>query len=582
MMMRFSCLLIALYSMTAHAQFGPLIESAPERGTMIAVPGTKYMVSSANPHATAAGQEILKKGGSAADAAIAVQLVLSMVEPQSSGVGGGGFAMMYDAASGKIRSYDGRETAPASTTANLFIGTDGKPVPFIEAYQGGRSVGIPGSFRLMQTIHKNHGKLKWRDVFQPAIRLAEKGFAVSPRLHSMLDNAKGIGAKFPALKTQYLDVNGNALAAGTVLPSKPYAKLLRAIAKKGADYYYSGAPADNAIAAAASSPVAPAKMTRDDFKNYRVIERKPICAAYRKYKFCSMGPPSSGASTIIATLTMLEKYNLAGLGAKSADSIHLIAEALAISFADRDQYIADPAFANIPLEGLLDPAYLELRGRLIDPLKASGAVKAGLPPAPIKSAFMPGLDHTERGTSHLSIVDAQGNAVSLTTTVQAPFGSFLYVDGYFLNNQLTDFSFVPTRDGNPVANAAAAGKRPRSSMSPAIILDAENKPVLVIGSAGGSRIIAHTLKTIIAVIDWNMDVQTAISYPNFFKTAQGLEIEPGEIAAAVKATLESRGHKIIERPNVSGLHGIQIIRKAKGIQLLGGADPHREGVAIGE
>ncbi len=581
-MIRLFCLLALLVASPALAQFGPLLEASPNRGVLVAVPGTKYMVTSANPLASAAGAEILKAGGNAVDAAIATHLVLSMVEPQSSGVGGGGFAMVYDAATGNMRSYDGRESAPASATGALFLGADGKPVPFLEAYQGGRPIGIPGSFRLMETLHKNHGKLKWAKLFKPAIRLAEKGFAVSPRLHDMLESAKSIGSKFPALTQHYMDASGAAVAAGTVLPEKDYAKLLRGVASKGADYYYLGAPADHVIAAAASSPVAPVTFTRDDFRTYQVIERRPICAPYRKFKICSMGPPSSGASTLVAALTMLEKYNLAGLGPKSADSVHLIAEALAIGFADRDQFIADPAFVSVPIDGLLDPAYLELRGRLIDPLKAGGPVKAGQPPTPVKAAWAPGLQHTEQGTSHLSVVDAAGNAISMTMTVQAPFGSFLRVDGYMLNNQLTDFSFVPTREGVAVANAAAAGKRPRSSMSPTIVLDANNKPVLVIGSAGGARIIAHTLKTVIGVLDWGMDVQTAIAYPNFFKTAQGLEIEPGEIATLLKPALEARGHKVIERANVSGLHGIQLVREGTSVKLLGGADPHREGVALGE
>jgi gamma-glutamyltranspeptidase / glutathione hydrolase len=574
--------LIALLSSSTYAQFGPLIESAPDRGVMVAVPGTKFMVASANPLASAAGKEILKQGGSAVDATIAIELVLSLVEPQSSGVGGGGFALVYDAASGKIRSYDGRETAPASASANLFLGADGKPVAFIDSYQGGRPVGIPGLFRLMEILHKNHGKLKWRALFQPAIRLAEKGFVVSPRLHMMLDNAKNIGVKFPALKSHYFDANGEALAAGAVLKDADYAKLLRAVAKNGAAYFYEGPPAEAIIAAVGNSPVAPVAIIKDDFKNYQVVERNPVCAAYRKYKICSMGPPSSGASTLIASLAILEKYNLQGLGAKSANSIHLIAEALAISFADRDQYIADPAFVTVPLEGLLDPNYLEYRGKLLDPLKAGGPVKAGNPPTPVKAAFAPGLQHIEQGTSHLSVVDGQGNTVALTQTVQAPFGSFLRVNGFLLNNELTDFSFVPMRDGLVVANNVEPGKRPRSSMSPTIVLDEDNKPVLSIGSAGGARIIAHTLKTLIAVLDWNMDIQSAISYPNFFKTTQSLEIEPGEIATALKAELTARGHTVIEKSNVSGLQGIQIVRSAKGVKLFGGADPHREGVALGE
>ena len=570
---------LLLISQSAFAQFGPLIESAPFRSNMPEVSARQQMVAAANPLAAQAGKEMLDAGGSATDAVIAMQLVLSLVEPQSSGIGGGGFALLYDAQKQKLVSLDGRESAPASVTPSLFLGADGKPVPLAEAYQGGRSVGVPGMIKLMARAHKASGRLSWQRLFRPAIRLSRDGFIVTPRLAMMLANADSLMKNVPATRRYFSRADGTLLQAGDRLRNPDYAALLARIAARGPDAFYAGSNARALIKAVADSPVAPAKLTQADLDAYAVIERPPLCGPYRGYRICSMGPPSSGATTILAALALLERFDLKALGPNNADAIHVIAEALAIAFADRERYLADPAFVAVPVTGLLDPAYLASRAALIDVNKAGGPYSAGNPPGADQSAFGLGLSHDIPSTSHMVAVDRRGNMVSWTGTVQAPFGSFLLAGGALLNNELTDFAFTPEKDGKPVANRAEPGKRPRSSMAPLIAFDASGKPVLAVGSAGGSRIIAHVLKALIARLDWGMSVQRAIDYPNVFKTPQGLEMEPGPVLSAVRAGLEAKGHKIIERLNVSGVQAIA--READG-SLSGGADPRREGVALGD
>lgn len=563
----------------------PVEKSGAQYASKNAVQATRFMAASANPHASAAGQEILRAGGSAVDAAIAMQLVLSLVEPQSSGVGGGGFLLTFDAETGKAASYDGREAAPASATPALFLGADGKPLPFAQAFTGGRVVGIPGAFRLMDLAHKRHGKLKWQALFQPAIRLAEQGFAISPRMFAMLESAAPIARDFPDVQRAYYGEDGKPLPVGTVLKTPEYAALLREIAAKGADAYYLGAPAERAIAAITSAPKAPVAVTKADFANYRAIEREAVCGTYRAYKICGMGPPSSAATTLIATLKMLEGFDLKALGPQSPEAIHLIAEATALAYADRGHYLADPAFVQVPVKGLIDEQYLAGRARLINPGRATNRYPVGTPPMDQpQAALAPHVGPQIPSTTHFVAVDAEGNAASWTASIQAPFGAFLMVDGYILNNELTDFSFVPEANGHPVANRAEAGKRPRSSMAPTLVFDHEGRLVLAVGSAGGSRIITHVLKTLIATLDWGMDVQSAISSPNFHKDDSGtLEIERGSQLEALRPRLEAMGHKVAARATVSGLQGIQILRDEAGkVTLLGGADPRREGIALGD
>ncbi len=565
------------------AQFGPLTESAPQRRNMLAARGTQQMVAAANPLAAAAGKKILDAGGSAIDAVIAMQLILSLVEPQSSGIGGGGFVLAYDAKRGSVTSFDGRETAPASATADVFKTVNGQSMSMIDAYQGGRSVGVPGTIALMARSHKAQGRLPWKALFEPAIIAARDGFAVSPRMHSMIDNAQSLIDKFPVAKSSFIGSDGKALGAGALYKSPAYAAILQKIAQDGARAFYRGDNASAIVAAVKTSAVSPASLTLKDLRNYKVIERAPVCGAYRSYKICSMGPPSSGAIAILQSLKLLEGYDLKAMGPQSADAVHLIAESLAIAFADRETYLADPDFFDVPTDGLLDKNYLATRAALLSISKAGGPYSAGTPPTKTKSALAPNSNIDVPSTSHMVAADKYGNVASWTGTVQAPFGSFLMVNGYMLNNELTDFSFVPERNGKPVANKVEAGKRPRSSMSPTIVFDEQGRVVMALGSAGGSRIIAHVLKCIIAQLDWGLDIQQAIDYPNFFKSAQEFEIEPGALATAIKPQLESKGHHLTERRNVSGLAGLTISYDANGARMLrGGADSRREGVALGD
>jgi gamma-glutamyltranspeptidase / glutathione hydrolase len=584
MMMRARFLLpLLLLAAPALAQFGPLVESAPQRAGMVAAHGTQQMVAAANPLAAAAGKQILDQGGSAMDAVIAMQLVLTLVEPQSSGIGGGGFVLHFDAKHSRLTSLDGRETAPAAARDTLFLGADGKPVSLIEAYQGGRAVGVPGMVALMVQAHKTQGKLPWKALFVPAIKLARDGFAVSPRLSGMLVNAQSLIDKFPATKANFTSVDGKTFAAGAAYQNKAYAATLENIARKGPTAFYRGANAQAIVDAVHSSPISPATLSLKDLRDYKVVARAPLCGSYRSYKVCSMGPPSSGAIANLQALKLLETYDLKAMGPMSADAIHLIAESLAIAFADREQYLADPAFIDVPAEGLLDTAYLKSRAPLLDISKAGGPYAAGDPPRKSKSALAPNLNKDVPSTSHMVAADRFGNVATWTGTVQAPFGSFLLVGGYMLNNQLTDFSFLPSREGKPVANRVEPGKRPRSSMSPTIVFDSQGRVVMALGSAGGSRIIAHVLKVLIAHLDWGMDIQQAIDYPNFFKSGQGLELEPGLVAAAARPGLEAKGQKVSERPNVSGLSGLTISYATDGSRTLkGGADSRREGIALAD
>jgi gamma-glutamyltranspeptidase / glutathione hydrolase len=583
MMRYFAVTTLLLLAQPACAQFGPLIESAPQRSDMVAAKATQQMVAAANPLAAAAGKKMLDAGGSAMDAVIAMQLVLTLVEPQSSGIGGGGFVLSHNGRTKKTTSFDGRETAPVAASANLFLGSDGKSLPVVEAYQGGRSVGVPGMIALMARSHKSQGRLPWRKLFEPAIMIARDGFAVSPRLHSMIENAQSLIEKFPAAKATFIGSDGKALGSGAPYKSPAYAAILQKIAAKGAAAFYRGDNAAAIVDAVKNSAVSPATLTLKDLRDYKVAERAPLCGLYHSYKICGMGPPSSGAVAILQSLKLLEAHDLKKMGPQSADAIHVISESLAIAFADRDVHLADPAFFDVPIAGLLDQTYLASRAALLDPAKAGGPYAAGNPPAKSQSALAPNFNNDVPSTSHMVAADTYGNVASWTGTVQAPFGSFLQVNGYMLNNELTDFAFLPVRDGKAVANKVEPGKRPRSSMSPTLVFDAQGRVVMALGSAGGARIIAHVLKTIIAHVDWGLDVQQAIDYPNFFKSAQGLDIEPGVIATAVRELLEAKGHKVSERANVSGLTGLTISHGPNGTRTLqGGADSRREGIALGD
>jgi len=571
--------LLSLMPVAAAPASAQQLAPAPEAPTGRAVrkvgTATKDMVAAANPLAAEAGREILAAGGSAVDAAIAVQLVLNLVEPQSSGIGGGAFLLHWDKAASTLTTLDGRETAPASATPELFLRPDGKPMQFYEAVVGGRSVGVPGTIRLLEDAHKRWGKLPWRQVFQPAIRLAEEGFAVSPRLNGLLTQEKHL-QKDPVARAYFYEADGTPKPVGAVLKNTAFALTLRTLAEKGADAFYSGPIAEDIVTTVTSHPTNPGGMTLDDLKGYRVAERAPVCGPYRVYKICGMGPPSSGAVAILQILAVLETKDLAAMG-PGPEAAHWFAEAGRLAFADRALFLADPGFVNVPVRGLTDPGYMKGRAELVSPDKSMGKAKAGDPPFQKTFLYAPS-DGIEFGTSHISIVDAAGNAVSMTTTIEDGFGARIMTkSGFLLNNELTDFSFAPVEEGKPVANRVEPGKRPRSSMAPTIVLGASDTLHAVVGSPGGSQIINYVAKTIVGLLDWRLDPQQAADLPNFGSRNGPTELEAGTEAEAWKPLLEAKGHEVKLIDMNSGIHAIVV--RPDG--LVGGADSRREGVAIG-
>ena len=505
----------------------------------------KYLVAAANPLAAEAGAAVLKRGGSAVDAAIAVQAMLGLVEPESSGIGGGAFMLHWSDGEKKLRSYDGRETAPAAARPDRFL-KDGKPLPFMEAVVGGRSVGVPGALRMLELAHQRHGRLPWSELFDAAIRTAEEGFVPTPKLRAALDAEKYLREDAAARQVFYSNPR---------IVNRQYAETLRVIARGGADAFYTGDIAKD-IAFAVRTHAKPGDLTEDDLRAYRAIEREPICGPYRGLRICSMGPPSSGGIAVLQILGILERTPFARAPPQSADALHYFAEAGKLAYADRARYLGDPAFTKVPTRELLDPKYLQKRSALI--------TERAMPLAP------PG--DMESGTSHFSIVDSRGDIVSMTTTIEAVWGSRIMVRGFLLNNQLTDFDFMPG-----AANSVAAGKRPRSSMAPAMVFQ-DQSPTVVIGSPGGSMIINYVAKALVGKLDWGLDMQAAIDLPNFGSRNGPTLIELGSRYEALAAPLEGRGHQVEKIPLQSGLHGIE--RTPAGWR--GGADPRRDGAVRGE
>ncbi len=542
------------------------------------VQAQRQMVVTANPHASRAGHEILKKGGSAIDAMVAVQLVLGLVEPQSSGIGGGAFLVYYDAENKRLTTFDGRETAPKAATADMFLDETGQPMGFFDAVIGGRSVGTPGTVALLFDTHRKYGKLPWADVVEPAIKLAEKGFEVSPRLHALITRAAESLYQYETTRNYFLTEEAVPLFIGTVLRNQPYADTLTGIANEGNDFFYKGELASRIAETVQRAPGNPGYLAAQDLADYRVIEREPVCYNYRGFDVCGMGPPSSGALTVGQILGMLEAHDLKSSGPGSLKSWRLIGDASRMGFADRGLYMADSDFVKMP-KGLLNRAYLNSRGMLLNRSDAlsPAEVAPGQPPFDHALNFAPDNSLELPSTSHFSIVDDAGNVVSMTTTIENGFGSRLMVSGFLLNNELTDFSLVPEVNGKPVANSIAPGKRPRSSMSPTIILK-DGKPVLAIGSPGGSRIIPYVAKTVIAWVDWDMDIQQAIELPHLVNRFGTYDLEEGTSAEKFAAPLEEIGFVTQVRGLNSGLHGIEITDNG----LEGGADIRREGLAIGE
>nr|WP_302475301.1 gamma-glutamyltransferase [Pseudomonas koreensis] len=556
---------------------------------------SQHMAAAANPLAAEAGREMLRQGGSAIDAAIAMQAVLTLVEPQSSGIGGGAMIVLWDGK--QVRTYDGRETAPSGATEKLFLQADGKPMPFPEAQIGGRSVGTPGVLRALELAHKQQGRLPWASLFTPAIKLAEQGFAISPRLHSLLASDPVI-RRSPDMARYFLNSDGSVKAVGTRLQNPALAAVLKRIANEGADALYKG-PIAEEIVAKVQGHANPGSLSLNDLQHYRAKERAPLCTDYKRWQVCGMPPPSSGGiavAQILGTLQALEardpRLALAPLKPVKTDkpaglepapeAVHLIAEAERLAYADRAQYVADTDFVPVPVKGLVDPGYLASRASLIGE-RSMGSARPGTPPG-VQVAYAPDRSPLRISTSQVVAVDDFGGAVSMTTTIEAAFGSHLMVQGFLLNNQMTDFSFIPEENGQKVANRVEPGKRPRSSMAPTLIFDRNSGEfVATVGSPGGSQIIEYVAKSTIGLLDWNLDPQSAISLPNFGSRNGPTELEQGQFTPTLIQALKGKGHTVNEIDMTSGTQAIVRVKDAQGkTTLAGGADPRREGEALGD
>lgn len=530
------------------------------------------VTSSADPRVTDAGMEMLRQGGSAADAAMAMMLALTVVEPQSSGIGGGGFLLYRDNMAGTLSTINGRETAPAAATHDRFVGPDGKPLPFLQAFQGGRSVGVPGNIALMAETHQKWGKLPWATLFKPAIRLSQKGFVVNKTLESRLSSIRPLWSNFGAAQDIYW-VNGKPVTAGAKLKNPELATTLKMIARKGPKAFYAGPIASQIVGAVTGSQLNPGDMTMTDLAQYRAKEQNAVCAPYRVYVVCGMAPPSSGATTVLQILGTLERFDLAGAGKDSAKSWYLIGQAMQLAYADREKYLADDAFVDVPVAGLIDPEYIKQRSALIDPDKARADYPAGKPPgaAPRTAA----ISSEVAGTTHFTAVDRKGNIANMTSTIEGPFGSQIVAGGFFLNNELTDFTFAPEKDGAPVANRVVGGKRPLSSMAPTVVFDRDGHAVLALGSAGGKRIIMHVTKTLIGVVDFGLPLDQAIALPNIYFGGGQLEVEQDSFLANMTGDLAKFGQKVRASDLGSKVNGAQY----RDGQWFGAADPRSEGTS---
>jgi gamma-glutamyltranspeptidase/glutathione hydrolase len=533
---------------------------------------TGPFVAAANPLAAQAGMEVLKRGGSAADAAVAIQSVLGLVEPQSSGLGGGSFMLFYDARTRRVTAYDGRETAPAGATPEMFLDPAGKPLPFSQAVVSGRATGVPGAMAMLGVVHREHGRLAWPSLFEAGVRLADQGFTVSPRLGRFINGAYPQNAR-PDVRAYFSKPDGALLQAGDTLKNPAYAATLRRFAAEGGRALLEGPLAEAVVAKTREGPL-PGTMTLADLKAYQPREAEALCRPWKVYVVCVPPPPSSGVA-LLQAVAMLDRTDIAERGPSDPKAWLEFAETSRLMYADRDRYVGDPAFVKVPVEGMLDPAYVASRAALIGE-RAGPAPAPGTPKG--APAFAPDATVEPGGTTHFVVVDREGNAVSMTTTVESIFGTGRMVEGFFLNNQLTDFSFSPVEaGGRPAANAVAPGKRPRSSMSPVIVLDRQGRFVAALGSPGGNAILAYNLKTLVGVFDWNLSMQGAIDLPNLIARGNGFSGEADKFDPQVRTGLEALGVPV--RPGLgedSGLHGV-VVRKGR---LDGGADKRREGVAI--
>ena len=579
----FSALLLAACASAPDRTAAPEVASGFRAGLQTAT-ATRHMASAANPLAADAGREMLRAGGSALDAAIAMQMVLTLVEPQSSGIGGGAFLMHFDGR--QVQAFDGRETAPAAADEKLFM-VDGQPMAFYDAVVGGRAVGTPGVLRMLEAAHRQHGRLPWALLFEPAIRLADQGFPISPRLFALLQEDKHL-ARDATARAYFYRTDGTPKPIGTVLRNPELAATLRAVATGGANAFYHGQIARDVVRAVREHPNR-GRLAETDLAAYEAKQRAPVCTDYRRWRICGMPPPSSGGIAVAQMLGIFAVRNIAvvppiavadGLQPQ-VDAVHLFSEAGRLAFADRNVYVADPDFVVVDWTALTNPRYLADRAQLIGP-RSMGRAAPGVP-----AGYRPSwAAHSEQreATSHLSAVDAYGNAVALTSSIEDAFGARVMVRGFLLNNQLTDFSFVPDEAGRPVANRVQPGKRPRSSMAPTLIFDRASGELLgSLGSPGGSQIIGYVARTLVALLDWDIDIQAAIAMPNFGSRNGPTEVEQGRVARSTVDGLRERGHDVREIPMTSGLQGIVRVRLPDGRSAwAGGADPRREGVALGD
>jgi gamma-glutamyltranspeptidase/glutathione hydrolase len=577
-----SCILLAFITAAVGCAQSPQVvleDREPEAATGVMAKnlavGEQFMVAAANPHAANAGKRIIEQGGSAIDAAIAIQAMLTLVEPQSSGIGGGGFILYWDNTAKQLYTFDGREVAPQKITPDVFI-KNGEPMKWRDAVVGGKAVGVPGILKALEDAHAQFGTLPWSQLFDDSINLSNTGFKVSPRLATLIELDLHPGLNEFAQAQAYFKPNGKPLAEGELRKNKKLASTLTKIAQQGTDAFYTGEIARNIVNAVNEVSINPGKLSAADLAQYTAIQRQPMCSSYRVYEVCSMAPPSSGGVTMMQILKLLEGFTLSDYAPESLEFAHLFAQASALAFADRADYVADLSFMGIDAAPLVDADYLRNRAATLGTDVRYTEASSGRPYGDLSYASDDAFELDS--TSHIAIVDKQGNAVSMTSSIEFMFGSGIMVDGFLLNNQLTDFAINPIKDGVVVLNAAAPGKRPRSAMSPTMVFTNDGELNLIVGSPGGSRIINYVAQTIINVLDFNLDIQESIDVARITNRNDFTSLEKGTNISQLKAPLEALGHTVRVVDLNSGLHGIQI----ENGKLLGGADPRREGIAIGK
>ena len=573
MIARFLLTLVAALGLAACATVQPPAPVSAERANLLAAPFAKGMVSAADPRAAEAGAQMLRQGGTATDAAIATMIALTVVEPQSSGIGGGGFYIRHDGKTGAIETIDGREKAPAGATPEWFLGPDGKPLGYTEAVLSGLSVGVPGNIALAAEAHKRHGRLPWAKLFAPAIALAKDGWVLTERGRDYLERYEARAIHDPVGKALFYDQSGAPLPVGTLVRNPALATTLERIALQGPSAFYEGAFAGELAARVARETPRAGAMAAADVTAYRATEREPVCGKYRAYRICGMGPPSSGATTVLAILGQLEGFDIASLGPDSPLAWHLFAESQRLAYADREVFLADADFIAVPTLELIEPDYLSRRGALISPEKRMEQAEPGL-----AQPWPDGMEPPEQGTSHLVVVDRAGNAITYTSTIEGPFGSGLMVGGFYLNNELTDFSLTPIDGGHPVANRVEGGKRPRSSMAPTLVYDAQGRLVLAVGAAGGSTIPVQVARAVMGFIDWNLSAEEALALPVVFSPGDSIAVEESAEARALIPGLEAFGHEVSARRLPIKTNAIALQQGA----LAGAADPRSEGAAISQ